>query len=114
MSALGLIVNADAAAMDNTVTPWFVGLSCLINNYSVPGWDGLGERLVVEPDAGFVVSWAASGESYNDQATALGVQFHGSLGNYERLGDAIIGTFQARPYLVPVYTLIGDPALRLK
>jgi hypothetical protein len=69
---------------------------------------------VVDPDAGMMVSWAASGESYNDQATALGVQFHGTQDSYERLGDAIVGTFQAMPFLVPVYTLIGDPALRLQ
>ena len=102
------------AEMDNPVTPGFVGLSCLINNYSIPGWDGLSERLVVKPVNGMVASWAASGESYNDQATALGVQFHGSQGNYERLGDAIIAAFQARPYLVPIYTLIGDPALLMQ
>lgn len=114
LASQGLIVNGDAAGMDNHVTPSFVGLSCLINNYAIPGWDGLGERLVIQPDGGMVVSWAASGESYNDQATALGVQFHGRQDSYERLGDAIIGAFQARPYLVPVYTLIGDPALRLQ
>jgi hypothetical protein len=100
--------------MDNIITPSFVGLSCLINFYAVPGWDGLGERLVVQPGAGMVVSWASSGESYNDQATMLGIRFHGIQGDYERLGDAIIATFQASPYLVPVYTLLGDPALRMQ
>jgi len=44
----------------------------------------------------------------------LGVQFHGIQGDYERLGDAIIATFRDRPYLVSVYTLLGDPALRMQ
>jgi len=111
VSAHGLIVNGDESTMNNLVTPGFVGLSCLINNYSIPGWDGLGERLVVAEDGGMIVSWAATGESYNEQATLLGIKFHELLGEHQRLGDAIIATLQERPYLVPVYTLLGDPAL---
>ncbi|MDX1461077.1 MAG: C25 family cysteine peptidase, partial [Xanthomonadales bacterium] len=110
----GLIVNADASVMDNGVTPGFVGLSCLINNYSIPGFDGLGERLVVEADAGMISSWAATGESFNDQATRLAIEFHSLQGDHERIGDAIIATFQSRPLLVPVYTLIGDAAHRIQ
>jgi hypothetical protein len=111
---LGLLNYNDVAGMNNAVTPSFIGLSCLINNYSIPGWDGLGELLVLQPGAGMVVSWAASGESYNDQATALGIEFHRSQRGYKRLGDAIIATFRDKPYLVPVYTLMGDPALRMQ
>jgi len=114
VASQGLIVNGDESTMDNPITPSFIGLSCLVNNFSIPGWDGLGERLVTQPGAGMVVSWAASGESYNDQATELAVGFHGNQHSYQRLGDAIIGTFQTTPLLVPVYTLIGDPALLMQ
>jgi hypothetical protein len=114
VSAQGLIREADVGQMDNTVTPAFVGLTCLINNYAVPGRDSLGELLVNEADAGMVVSWAASGESYNDQATMIGVAFHGLQGDHERLGDAVIAAFQVAPYLVSVYTLLGDPALLIR
>ena len=58
--------------------------------------------------------FAPPGESYNDQATELGIEFHRIEGGYQRLGDAIVATLQAKPYLVPVYTLLGDPATLLQ
>ncbi|NND44126.1 MAG: hypothetical protein HKN58_02295, partial [Xanthomonadales bacterium] len=83
----GLLNNNDAdTGLGNAFTPAFVGLSCLINNYSVPGWDSLGERLVMRPDAGMIATWAAAGESYNAEASLLGIRFNENNGQHERLG----------------------------
>jgi hypothetical protein len=113
LAAEGLISWSDVPDMENEVTPGLVALTCLVNNFHIPGLDSLGEDLVLHADGGMVFSWAAAGHSFNEEATALGMQFQAEFGSFERLGDAIIATFKGTPYLVPVYTLIGDPALRL-
>jgi hypothetical protein len=110
------VLTSVPAAMElrNPVTPPFLGLSCLINNFSLPGIDGLGEEFVLNQAGGMVASWAAAGESYNDEAVLLGEAFHQLEGSYSRLGDLILATYRSRPHLVPVYTLLGDPALMLQ
>ena len=116
ISKQSLLVNSDADTGINnaTHTPPFVGLSCLINNYSVAGWDSLGERLVLRPDAGMVASWAASGESYNLEATQMGIRFNDVYAEHDRLGDAILDALSTEAVLKEVYTLLGDPALRIR
>jgi hypothetical protein len=115
LSKSGILGNADADInLTNTDTPAFVGLSCLVNNFSIPGFDGLGERLVGRADAAMVASWAASGESYNSAAEDLGVTFNNRYSQYTRLGEAIVDTLSTTPDgLITVYTLLGDPALKL-
>jgi hypothetical protein len=111
----GILLNDDADIhLNNSNTPAFVGLSCLINNYSVPDYDSIGERLVTRADAGMVVSWAASGESYNGAATQLGLAFNKRYKQHQRLGDAIIDSLSTNSELVTIYTLLGDPALKLR
>jgi len=115
LSGSGLLVNEDAdSGLINVHTPVFVGLTCLVNFYAIPGFDSLGERLVMRPDAGVVASWAASGLSQNNEAAHLGFVFNDVYNQHERLGDVIIDAFNETNALANVYTLLGDPALKLQ
>ena len=54
----GLLTNDDVPGLTNLVAPKLVGLTCNINNFMLPGFDSLGERLLVKTGNGVVVSWA--------------------------------------------------------
>ncbi len=111
LTSEGVLLNRDADGLNNGHTPVFVGLSCIINNFSVPAFESLGTRLVNRAGGGMVAAWAASGESFNGSATRLGIRFHEEYTVRPRLGDAIVHAFKQEPVLSSVYTLLGDPAL---
>jgi hypothetical protein len=122
LSAAGLLTSADVPALQNTRTPILTALSCTINRFEVPGFAPLGEELVTLPGHGFVASWAPTGLSIHDEATLLGRAFYRDLGNHSgaRLGDAVNSAYRSfialggQSWMPDVYSLLGDPALRLK
>ncbi|NNL94865.1 MAG: hypothetical protein HKO64_04530 [Xanthomonadales bacterium] len=109
----GIVVNADAETMDNSYTPALIGLTCNINAFSIPGWDSLGERLVINPDGGMIASFSAAGLSENIRAERLGKQFQIQLNSSDRLGDAVIKSLIGEGPWTEIYSIIGDPATKL-
>lgn len=110
----GIVMNADADAMDNTYTPTLIGLSCNINAFAIPGWDTLGERLVVNPGGGMIASFSSAGLSENPRAERLGKQFQIQLNENDRLGDAVIRSLLGEGPWTEIYSIIGDPATKLR
>ena len=98
--------------------PVVAGWSCNIARFDMPGFASLGEQLLVS-GAGTAV-FSATGWSNHVDTDALRAAFSEAAfaSDAETLGDAILlghrAAFDAPVQLHRVYTLLGDPALRLR
>ena len=97
-------------------------LTCVVGNFGLPGFDSLAEVMVLAPDRGAVAVWAPSGLAVNTLSRLLGEEFYRSLfaDGQQRLGDAIVSSLEKyagtgeKRFLIDIYTLIGDPATRVR
>jgi len=114
----GLLKASDIPGLQSSYPPLFVGLTCVMGNFAIPGFDSLGEVLAIEPSGASVV-WTATGMSMNEDAVSLGEQFYRSLylEGISTLGKGILRSYSSymdrggNPEMVWIYTLIGDPAI---
>jgi hypothetical protein len=122
LSQQGLLTSSDATALENVSMPTVVTtMTCVVGHFAIPGYDSLGEALLLS-EGGAVAVWAPSGMSVNSKAKILGTGFYQSAmdGGTLRLGDAILdaGNYYSgrstHVYLLDIYNLLGDPALRLR
>jgi hypothetical protein len=116
LAAEGLLLGAESAALDNGGwPPILTAMTCVMGQFSVPGFDCLGETLLLAPRGGVAAVWAPSGMSLNEPAAALCAEVYTAV--FERgqavLGDAIRAALaayaegaQAR-YLGRIYNLLG-------
>jgi hypothetical protein len=118
----GILTTADVAALGNSQTPVMTALSCVVNRHAIAGVDNLGEQLVIGTDAGVVAMWAPTGLSQNASAVDLNQALLKAVYDtgHPVLGDAIVASLrdyapssQVR-YMSKVYTLLGDPAVRIR
>jgi hypothetical protein len=123
ISTEGLLVLTDLPSLTNGAKlPVITAFTCYVGRFEIPGYDSIGEALVLDTDGGAVAVWAPTGLSINTEAVALGKGFITSIfqNGEEILGDAILDALQAYASgnftfsLHEIYTLFGDPALRLK
>jgi hypothetical protein len=119
----GLLTLSDLDGLTNgTKLPVFTTFTCYVGRFEIPGYDSIGEGLVVDPDGGAIAVWAPTGLSINNEAFALGMGlFESVFQNGEGvLGDAILDALEAyysgsfTNALHEIYTLFGDPALQIK
>jgi hypothetical protein len=102
--------------------PVLTAMTCMVGMVAYPGIDSLTEALVVKNNGGAIAAWAPSGLSYNFLAKILDEEFFKAAfdGNHETLGDVILDAlsgYHSRNgalYLIDTYTLLGDPALKLR
>jgi hypothetical protein len=118
----GLLRVSDVNALTNSVRqPVVLGLTCVVGRHELPGTECLAERLVMDEDGGSVAVWAASGMSENKSAVKLDEEFMRAVfeDGERELYRAIQKSFEAyadrdrRWYMVQIYNLLGDPAIRL-
>jgi hypothetical protein len=119
----GLLKTSDVDSLTNgNRLPIITALSCVVARFELPGFDAIGEALFLDQDGGAIAIWAATGLSYNTPAKAATEDFMNAalLGGASILGDGIKQAQDAyaasgNPFsLLDVFTLIGDPALRMK
>jgi len=116
----GLLTSDDvpSLARGSSGRPIVIGWSCNIARFDIPGFVSLGEQLVTSGVAVAVLS--ATGWSNHVATDSLRTAFHESAfsSDSETLGDALLDAHRAESSapieLHRVYTLIGDPALRLR
>ena len=119
MASEGLLLKTDVSEMSNGDRPGvLVALTCSLGRFELPGFNSLGEDLVLHAGGGAVAVWAPSGLSVNHRVLDLGEAFFKVL--YQDgevvLGDAILQagkSYEHKSWLNSLYNLIGDPALRL-
>ena len=119
----GLITSADVATLVNADRPTVLTtMTCLAGNSALPGYSVIGESLLRQPGGGAVAMWAPSGMSENGLAGPLADGFYVALfsGKSPRIGDAVKASrraYQAKglpAYMLSIYNLLGDPAMRLQ
>ena len=106
--------NADRSAI-------MTSMSCVMGHYAAPGYDCLGEKLVLGRTSGVVAVWAPSGLSMNRSAEKLSREFYSSVfeNGISVLGDAIVkaeadySADNESSYLTDIYNLMGDPAMEI-
>lgn len=118
----GLMTSGDVTGLANGPrVPIVAALTCVVGNYAIPGYDSLAERLLLDPDGGAAAVWAPTGMSFNDQAVALNQELVRAVfaSPEPTLGEALLqamrtfGGDAAGLQMLDLYTLLGDPALRL-
>jgi hypothetical protein len=124
MAYEGLFKTSDVSAIEGGSRLAVVSaMTCFTGNYAYPGYDSLGEALLLEPDAGAVAVWSPSGLSLNAQAAALDEKFFEGLfvDGAGTVGDAVLaalaefgGRYPDAGYIINIYNVLGDPALRLR
>lgn len=123
LASEGLMTVADVPNLTNVGrTPLMVTVSCHVGHHGLPGFDALGEDLVLAPDTGAIAVVAPSWLSTHHEASVVGDRLlrqifthdQGVLGTafVEALGQA--STTGVDPILLRTYQLLGDPALRLQ
>ncbi len=116
----GVLTSADVPALANADRPTvLVAMTCLAGSSALPGYPTLGELLLRQPGGGAAAVWAPSGMSENDLAEPLAEAFFGQRqGRAARLGDAVVlarrayRAAQHPAYMLSIYNLLGDPAMR--
>lgn len=121
-AAEGLLTSGDVASLGAGSTPVVSGLSCVVNLWAIPGYSSLGDELIRSPGRGAVASWAPTGYSNSELAPLLGEEYVSRVwaGPGPILGDALrdaLAAFRARGGTLDmalVYSLLGDPSLRVR
>lgn len=123
LSAQGLLTKADVPALGNEGKLFVLQtVSCHVGLHGLPGFDALGEDLVIDPAAGAVAVFAPAWLSEHDQAKQLGDRLLRQVFQQRqpRLGDAIRAAMASAAEngvpasLLDAYQLLGDPALELR
>jgi hypothetical protein len=119
----GLLTTPDVAALVNGARPTLMTtMTCLAGNSALPGQTTIGEALVRQPAVGAAAFWAPSGMSENHLAEPLARAFYAALftGKGNRIGDAVrvaryVYKASGQPaYMLSIYNLLGDPAMRVR
>lgn len=102
--------------------PVITAMTCLVGMYGLPGHDTLTEALVLKSNGGAVAVLSPTGLSYNFLARVLDEEFFKAAfeSSGTILGDVILNALQEYSnregslYMLDIYNLLGDPALRLR
>lgn len=122
LAAEGLVLADDVPALVNGERlPVVSAASCYLNFFAFPGFDSLGEDLVLSSNGGAAAVFSASGLSAHSEAVHLTGLFHDALllDRRPRIGDAMLKALQGHaasgglPEMVSLYNLLGDPALKV-
>ncbi len=119
----GLLLTSDVASMTNqNRLPVVTAMTCVVGNFSHPGYDSLSEVLVLKQNGGAVAVWSPTGMSINSEAVILDEMFFMSTftGRKQTLGDVVLKALEkgsmngVSGFILDIYNLMGDPALKLK
>ena len=121
-SGSGLLVSDDVSSMTNVGKyPVVTAMTCIVGQFSIPGYSSLAEYLVLKQQGGAVAMWSPTGISVDSEALILDTKFfqHAFKEGMHVLGDVIIKTLQdyaqegTEPSMMDIYNLLGDPALKM-
>ncbi len=113
----------DISTLTNEIKmPIVSAMTCFTGNFSIPGYDSLGEAFVTGEQGGAVAVLAPSGKMVNPNVMYLNKAFVKAL--FASEGSAVIGDVMKEacsvylkqiknPDILRVYTLFGDPATRV-
>ena len=122
LAAERLLTAGDVEQLRNAGRePVVTAVSCIVGDFSLPGFDTLGKTLLLKSDGGAIGVWAPTGLSQNEKATILARELYQAIfqEGVNVLGDAV--RLAARRYrdrrgfdpMLYLYNLMGDPALHV-
>jgi hypothetical protein len=119
----GILRSPDVATLaPQPAQPLVLTMTCSNGYFLSPFNNSLAERLVLADKKGAIAAFAPSGLSLNDAAHLYHRAMVAELenGHHQRLGDLLLAA-QAQyaatgafPELLDIYTLFGDPGLRVR
>jgi hypothetical protein len=97
-------------------------MTCMAAGYAMPGVVSIAESLILKQDGGMAAVWAPAGLSEDDLALKLNKAFYRAAfdGTGRTLGSIVLeairtsGISGGDAWMLDIYNLIGDPALRIK
>lgn len=124
LAAEGMLLAGDIPLLTNAGSlPVLVAMTCVAGQFSFPGFDSIGESLLLKDGGGMIAVWAPTGDSLNWAAKILDEAFFEAalVQGGKILGDVLLSALQkygatdtAPVYMMDIYTLLGDPALQLR
>ncbi|MEW6358025.1 MAG: C25 family cysteine peptidase [Planctomycetota bacterium] len=123
MAKVGLLSINDVKYLTNgDRLPIVTTLTCLTGRHGLPGYDSLGEALVLKNGGGAVAFWGPSSLNFNSESRILGNGFFKAVfqDGQAVLGDAVVAAMKdfaasrPMPETIKTYALLGDPCLRIK
>lgn len=121
----GLLRRGDVPGLNNgSRLPVLSAMTCALGRFDRILFDTLSEQLVLTPHGGVIALWAPTGFAFNEDGLMLGSGFlplvletpGTSLG--EAIQAALAAYLEEAPEPAPhvpfTYTLLGDPAVRLR
>ncbi len=124
LSNLNVLSFSDASQLVNGERrPLVTAMTCQAGRHEMPGVISLGEALLLGEDGGAIGVWTASGLSINSDARVLDRIFvRNALDEgTATLGEAVMEALRGfgaegglNAYMTEIYTLLGDPALRIR
>ncbi|UCH92630.1 MAG: hypothetical protein JSV88_20360 [Candidatus Aminicenantes bacterium] len=118
-----LLWSGDVSSLQNgDRLPLMTAMTCIVGRFAIPGIDTLSEALVLKSNGGAVAVWAPTGASINYLARLLAEKFFTAAfrAGEKTLGKAVLkaladyNTSGSLPFMLYIYTLLGDPALEIK
>jgi hypothetical protein len=119
----GMLLSSDVNSLANGYKlPVVTAMTCVAGQFAIPGYDALGELLVLHEGGGAIAAWAPTGLSQNDLAVILDESFfHAVFVDGENiLGEVVLKALvdyagTGKPvYMLDIYNLLGDPALEMR
>lgn len=123
MAAEGLMTIADVPSLTNADRlPLVLAVSCHIGFHGLPGFDALGEHLLLQGGGGAAAVIAPSWLSRHGEARLFADRLHRQffVEGEKVLGDALLEALEGAAALgvdrsiLDTYQLLGDPALELR
>lgn len=122
LSGSGMLTSADVPGLTATLPTVVSSATCLINYHSLPGFDSLGEELILSSDAGAVAVLAPTWLARHHQTNWVAERLFREVFQLRvpTLGDAIKNAMSSAaalgvpPELLGTYQLLGDPAMEIK
>jgi len=119
----GLLTTFDMQYLSmNDQIPVVATMTCVAGRFSIPGYDSLGEVLLLQEDKGAVAVLAPTGLSMNSQAMIMDQEFFREVfrNGEKRAGKAVQKAMknyrqkETDNHILYIYCLLGDPALQMK
>jgi hypothetical protein len=118
-----VLTTGDVVYLENgDRLPVVTAMTCLAGRFAIPGFDSLAEIMVLHQGCGAIAAWAPSGLSNNTLALTLDEGFFRAafIEHAKVLGDMVLKALKyyalsgKAPYMLDIYNLLGDPALRMR
>jgi hypothetical protein len=117
-----ILSTADATALRNAVQPFMMTMTCLVGYFHHPQAISMGEALLFNQEGGVVAALVPTSESLATDQSELASNIYthlfgdaGTVGEAIMLGKQDLSAERALMQdLIETFTLLGDPALRLR